>query len=138
MMLSNQEEMAERKSILENDRRVREQGGSTFLDHTHNDVGGRFAAVSNPTVVGTAPNPASVYPQGPAWCADPGSQCVEPPLGYDNPALDPSAPPEPPPGASEALATEPNPAPGRTSVELPPLAELRSGLGSSFRTFRRL
>ena len=49
---------------------------------------GRFTAVEAATVVGA--NPTIEYPAGPAWCADPGAQCVEPPLGLDNPALEPS------------------------------------------------
>jgi hypothetical protein len=40
-------------------------------------------------VVGATPAP--VYPAGPSWCADPGAQCVEPPLGEDNPALEASS-----------------------------------------------
>jgi hypothetical protein len=51
-MLSRQEEQLLRKETLDNDRRVREQG-STFLAHTHNDIGGRFAAISSPVVVGS-------------------------------------------------------------------------------------
>jgi len=41
-MLSSQEEQIERARTLENDRKVREQG-STFLSHTHSDLGGRYA-----------------------------------------------------------------------------------------------
>ena len=50
---------------------------------------GRFSAVEAQVVVGA--NPTIDYPAGPAWCADPGSQLLEPPLGFDNPALEPSA-----------------------------------------------
>jgi hypothetical protein len=35
-------------------------------------------------VIGSTPSPASAYPAGPAWSADPGSQCVEPPLSDPN------------------------------------------------------
>ena len=48
-MLSSQEEQIERARTLENDRKVREQG-STFLSHTHSDLGGRYALVSPQTL----------------------------------------------------------------------------------------
>jgi hypothetical protein len=49
---------------------------------------GRYTEQERSTVVGA--NPVIDYPAGPAWCADPGSQLLEPPLGFDNPALEPS------------------------------------------------
>jgi hypothetical protein len=60
---------------------------------------GRFTAHERSTVIGSTPIP--VYPPGPAWCADPGALCVEPPLGLDNPALEPSSVPP------DAQATDP-------------------------------
>jgi hypothetical protein len=48
-----------------------------------------LAQVTTATVVGA--NPTIDYPAGPAWSADPGAQCVEPPLSWDNPALEPSS-----------------------------------------------
>jgi hypothetical protein len=77
-MLSKQEEQAERVRTLENDRRLRDQGG-TFLSHTHSDLGGRFSAVGAQTVVGADPFPN--YPAASAHQHDPCGQ--EPPLGYE-------------------------------------------------------
>jgi hypothetical protein len=48
-----------------------------------------LAQVTTATVVGS--NPTIDYPAGPAWSADPGALCIEPPLGFDNPALEPSS-----------------------------------------------
>jgi hypothetical protein len=56
---------------LRNDKRV----ASTYLDHTHNEEGGRFAKPQQ--VIGTT---APEYPAGPNWAADPVG--VEPPLGF--------------------------------------------------------
>ena len=74
---------------LENERKLREQRGTTFSQFAQaeaDQVQGRFAAHEKSNVVGSAPIPA--YPAGPNWSTDPGSQCIEPPLSYDNPALD--------------------------------------------------
>jgi hypothetical protein len=82
-----QEEQAERRETLENDRKVREQTG-TFLSHTHlDDIGGRFAAISNPHIVGSTPIPK--YPATGSHQHDPSG--VEPGLGYriDQMALEP-------------------------------------------------
>jgi hypothetical protein len=87
-MLSKHEEQADRREVIENEKRLRSSSsdqGSTFLAHTHNDTGGRFSAISNPTVIGTEATPK--YPQGPAWCADPSG--IEPPLGVDINAMEP-------------------------------------------------
>jgi hypothetical protein len=66
----------EKLAILKNDQRVR--SGSTFLDHTHSEEGGRFAKPTN--VIGSTPTPQ--YPMAaPNWSVDPTG--VEPPLGYD-------------------------------------------------------
>ena len=62
MSFRNEIEQKERADVLKND--LRNNNTSTFLDHTHNDIGGRFSAVSNPTVIGTEPFPR--YPQLPA------------------------------------------------------------------------
>ena len=134
-MLSKHEEQAERLDVLENEKRLKRGlalsrgtsagGGSTFLDHTHNDIGGRCAAISSPHVVGEHEIPK--YPAGPAWTTDPGSQMLEPPLSYDNPALEPSDL-EPSSLPSPAQAT-----PSRSQA--PPLANER--LGFSQRAYRR-
>jgi hypothetical protein len=86
-MLSSQLDQEERRSVLDNDRRVREQQreqGSTYLDHTHDLAGGRYAAISNPTVVGRDA-PITNYPAAAPHQFDPCGP--EPPLGLDNPAL---------------------------------------------------
>ena len=104
MALSRQEEMLERKLTIENDRKVREQQDRVFAPDQSlprqattmhafalADAAtprGRYTAQERSTVVGA--NPVIDYPAGPAWCADPGSQLLEPPLGIDNPALEPS------------------------------------------------
>ena len=90
-MLSSQEEMLERKRTLDNDRRLREQqqSGGTYHQHAVSDASvdrGRYTAHERSTVIGSTGLPN--YPAGPAWSADPGSQCVEPPLSFDNPALE--------------------------------------------------
>jgi protein-disulfide isomerase-like protein with CxxC motif len=41
MTTEAQREKAKREEVIRNDQRVREQQGSTFLEHTHNDEGGR-------------------------------------------------------------------------------------------------
>jgi hypothetical protein len=87
-MLSSQEEQIERRRVFAQDQSLPKQA-TTFHQHALADAQtprGRFSAVEASYVVGT--NPTIDYPAGPAWCADPGSQCVEPPLGLDNPALD--------------------------------------------------
>jgi hypothetical protein len=84
-MLSRQEEQLERRDVLENEKRLRGSSsgasahqGSTFLQHTHNDVGGRFAAISSPTVVGE-----KAIPQYPAAFHQHDPVPDEPPLGLD-------------------------------------------------------
>jgi hypothetical protein len=60
---------------LRNEERKRDAG--TFLSHTHNDEGGRFAKPQQ--IVGAKPVPE--YPAGPNWA--PQAVGVEPPLGFD-------------------------------------------------------
>src|SRR6516225_3156316 len=118
-MLSWQIEQEEKRRVLENDKQ-----GSTFLDHTHNDTGGRFSAISNPTVIGTEPLPR--YPQLPASSPWAGPDLVgdEPPLS-DNPAADPSC--------EVALPREAPPDHARSQALSPLAARARSG--SLFRRF---
>src|SRR5215471_5611458 len=89
-MLSSQEEQEVRRRTMQNDARVREQGGTmhAFAVSDAATPRGRYSQVTTENVVGATALPN--YPAGPAWCADPGSQLLEPPLGLDNPALDPS------------------------------------------------
>jgi len=90
-MLSSQEEQEERRRVFAPDQSLPNQA-STFHQRAVADAAmprGRFSAVEAATVVGA--NPTIDYPAGSAWSADPGAQCVEPPLGFDNPALEPSS-----------------------------------------------
>jgi hypothetical protein len=132
-MLSRQEEEQERRETLENDRLVREaehrrllREGTTFHQHAQsaaNDTGGgRFASSGAPHVTGSSPVP--IYPAGPQWTADPGSQVVEPPLSvYENPAIEPSA-------AAEATGA---PAGAAAAAErLPPASAQSDDAGASF------
>ena len=120
MSFRNEIDQKERAEVLKND--LRNNNASTFLEHTHNEVGGRFAAISSPQIVGSTP--IAKYEGAPNWSHDPVPS--EPPLGFDNPALNPSALEQP-----RALATPPNP----DRSQVPPLT--RSGLGFSSRTYRR-
>ena len=108
-MLSSQEEQAEREATMRNDASVREQQmqrdaeqrrilreGTTFYQHAqsaaNDEAGGRFAGVNPATVVGS--EPAVKYPQLPAsspWSGAQPEPGIEPPLGFENPAIEPSA-----------------------------------------------
>jgi hypothetical protein len=80
-MLSSQEDQIERRRVLANDQRVREQqGGSAYIDHYMQEAGGRFSAHAAATVVGSKPDVASAYPPAAAHQADPCGP--EPPTGY--------------------------------------------------------
>ena len=72
----NKSSQAEREQVLRNDARVR--SGSTFLDHTHSEEGGRFAKPQ--TIIGS--DAVVQYPMAaPNWSVDPVG--TEPPLGFD-------------------------------------------------------
>jgi hypothetical protein len=60
MTTEAQREQQERRETLENDRRVREQQsrGSTYLDHHHSELGGRFGSIETETITGR-PSPLS-------------------------------------------------------------------------------
>jgi hypothetical protein len=102
-MLSRQEEEQERRETLENDRKVLEaerrrilREGTTFhqfgQSQANDEAGGRFAAVNAATVVGA--EPAMKYPQLPSsspWSGAQPEPGPEPPLGFENPAIEPSA-----------------------------------------------
>jgi hypothetical protein len=98
-MREDQIDQAEREATMRNDADVRrqqreaaqrEQSG-TFFSHTHADEisgGGRFAAVNPATVVGQ--DPQIKYPQLPAsspWSGAQPEPGIEPPLGFENSAL---------------------------------------------------
>jgi hypothetical protein len=89
-MLSSQEEQAERRRVLANDARVREQAG-TFMSHTHTEIGGRYSNVGAQTIVGQTANP---YPAASApFQCDPVPD--EPSLGYSVEAMPEHEPLEP-------------------------------------------
>jgi hypothetical protein len=113
-MLSDQIDQAERRRVLLNDAKVREQQQTgTYLSHTHSDLGGRYAIVSPQIVVGAEPH--INYPAcSPALAVQ---LPPEPPLGFDNPALEP------------ASLASPAQAPGPTSDDPSPLGR---GVGPSF------
>jgi hypothetical protein len=73
-MLSHQEEQIERRRVLDNDRRLREQDGSAYIDHYMQEAGGRFAAHAAATVVGqtAVPNyPAAAHQRDPVPLENP-------------------------------------------------------------------
>jgi hypothetical protein len=105
-MLSSQEEQAERRRVMQNDARVREQSeeerrrtfapnqslpnqASTFYQHAQADAAtprGRFSAVTAATVVGATA--VTNYPAAASHQRDPVGQ--EPSLGYRTDELEPS------------------------------------------------
>jgi hypothetical protein len=127
LMLESQIEMIDRKRVLENERKLREEQGSTFLAQTTNDTGGRFAQIGAAHVVGSTAIPQ--YPQASTpFQSDPVG--LEPPLGLDNPALEPLELPVAQ-GNSGEPASDPAPSPPPGDVE-------RRDVGSPLsRTYRR-
>jgi hypothetical protein len=142
-MLSKHEEQASRLEILENEKRVRNPG-TTFHQFGSSEAAearGRFSSISNPTVIGSTPTPASAYPAA-FLQHDPVPD--EPKLGVDINAMEPVGEPHElrasiaslGPSTHSAKAT-PNPASGEPST--PPNTPLAdAGLGFSRKTFRRL
>jgi hypothetical protein len=142
-MLSKQEEQDERREVIENEKRLRNQG-STFSQFAMSDADtdrGRFTTHEKSTVIGTTPTPASEYPAGPNWSADPVPS--EPSLGVSVNEMQPCGEPHEVSSDLElphALAT-PNPGhEAHTSFSLDVVATTsvkRPGLGLSSRTYRR-
>jgi hypothetical protein len=86
MTTEAQREQHERARVLENDRRVREQG-SAYIDHYAQEAGGRFSAIGAAQVVG-----ASAVPNYPAAAAHQSDPCgPEPSLGYRIDELEPGS-----------------------------------------------
>ena len=80
------EDQAERRRVLLNDARVREQARNgdtgTYLSHTHSELGGRFALTEHQTITGVvSPAPPPLPANSPWHGSDPVPD--EPPLGYD-------------------------------------------------------
>jgi hypothetical protein len=123
--LRKRQEEAERQRIF--------LEGTTFHQHAqsaaNDEAGGRFAAVNPATVVGS--EPAVKYPQLPAsspWSGQAPEPGIEPPLGYDNPALDETS-------AASILAAAATGAPVSaappSAVQAPPLADdVETGTGA--------
>jgi hypothetical protein len=86
MSFRNEIDQKERAEVLKND--LRNNNASTFLAHTHNDVGGRYAAISSPVVVGS-----SQIPQYPAAFLQHDPVPDEPALGVDVNAMEPCGQP---------------------------------------------
>jgi hypothetical protein len=79
------EDQNERRRVLLNDARVREQSRNgdtgTYLSHTHSELGGRFAATDHQTITGVvSPLPPPLPANSPWHGSDPVPN--EPPLGY--------------------------------------------------------
>jgi hypothetical protein len=79
-MLRSQEAQEERRRVMQNDQRVKEQQQTgTMFSHTHDDIHqGRFASIGPATVVGSTQFPS--YPAASAHQHDPCGP--EPPLGH--------------------------------------------------------
>ena len=126
-MTSKAEEQAERRRVFAQDQSLPKQA-TTFHQFAQADADtprGRFSAVSAAYVVGSKANIAASYPA--ASSAHQTELPPEPPLGFDNPALEVSFP-------------SPQ-APGPTSEDAPshtPLGdEQRTDVGSLSRKYRR-
>ena len=79
------EDQNERRRVLLNDARVREQSrngdSGTYLSHTHSEVGGRFAVTEHQTITGVvSPAPPPLPANSPWHGSDPVPD--ESPLGY--------------------------------------------------------
>jgi hypothetical protein len=83
MTTSDQEDQAERRRVLANDARVRDQSrdAGTYLSHSHSELGGRFAITEHQTITGVVSHSPPPLPTNSPWH---GSDPVpdEPPLGY--------------------------------------------------------
>jgi hypothetical protein len=98
MATSKDDEQRERIETMRNDLDVqrqqceRQSQGSTFLDHARvDDIGGRYGAVNDVTIVGRDGPPN--YPQLPSgpWSGQNPEPGMEPPLGHSVNDLEPSA-----------------------------------------------
>ena len=125
-MLTRQEEEQERRETLENDRLVREAEqrrllleGTTMFQHGQSQADevnqGRFAATGVPHVTGSQPIPKiPQLPSSSPWSGTQPEPGIEPPLGFENSALEPST--------SHACVEATSPA----SADAPSLSDLAS------------
>jgi hypothetical protein len=79
---NNDSTPAERRRV------VRETGASTYADHVYDDTGGRYRKQTPSTITGA--QPVVEYPAQPAGSPWAGEQAVEPALGYDVNAQEPT------------------------------------------------
>jgi len=119
-MLESQIDQIERNRVLDNDRKVRE--GGTFHAFAEADAAtplGRFSAIANAQVVG-----ATAAPSYPACSPALSVQLPdEPPLGFDNPALEP-------PTLSPSAVQAGEPIPGERAPLRMPGERAARGVGS--------
>jgi len=97
MTTSDQEDQADKRRTLLNDARARNQSNGdtgTYLSHTHDEIGGRFAAIGHAQVVGAGPVPK--YPAASTPWHGPDPVGDEPPLGFPIDAM---------PGLESSMAT---------------------------------
>src|SRR5262249_30297874 len=113
MTPSEAEEQDERRRVALQDADVRKRQEGTMLGFAQEETleRGRFSAVGRPVIIGSAPAVASAYP-----AASPALQVElppEPPLGFENPEL------EPPTSLAQAL---PDSVPDAAASSNPPLS----------------
>jgi hypothetical protein len=128
MSPSAADEQRERRETLENDRRVREQQsrGSTYLDHHHSELGGRFGAVETETIAGRSSPQPPPLPASSPWSGQSPEPGIEPPLGY---AIAEMVPLETP-AETCAAGTGPASADAPSAVVPVPVDAPRAGAGS--------
>jgi hypothetical protein len=124
-MLSKHEEQAERRDVLENEKRLRASTLSQFAQSEANTPRGRFAAHEQSRVIGT-----EAIPKYPAAFLQHDPVPQEPALGYAIDALNPSDPEQSFSLSQDALET-----PSPSSQVVSPLTG--EGLGFSQRAYRR-
>jgi hypothetical protein len=97
MVTEAQREQQERREVMKQDLDVRRQQreeraqGSTYLDHHHSELGGRFGVIETETITGRpSPQPPPLPPTSPWSGTDPVG--IEPPLGYEIDAMPPIDP----------------------------------------------
>jgi hypothetical protein len=127
-------DQAERRRVVRNDERVRNGDTSTYLDHAHSDLGGRFAVTERQTITGVvSPSPPPLPANSPWAGSDPVPD--EPPLGY---AIDETPPcgephefesPTGVPPVSPPVATDDPAAPSGGVVQQIPLVAWCRALG---------
>jgi hypothetical protein len=113
MTIYDPEDQADRRRVLRNDERVRNQSRDgdtgTYLSHTHSEVGGRFALTEHQTVTGVVSPAPPPLPSNSPWAgADPVPD--EPPLGYRIDDLNQHSDPESSTGVTSSPVATDDPA----------------------------